>query len=246
MKRLTLLAVLLCGLIPLNAAETRGDTPIVIKPGAFLYPRVAANRSIDSGWASVAIEVDETGTLVDQLVTGYSHSIFAEAATTLLRASTFEPATEDGQPIAVRMEVPIEFETSGIRISSDWDAIVDMYLNRTGPREREYRIASMADLDGIPVPEAIKEPVFSHDLARQGIVGVVKIDFYIDDEGKVRMPAIIESDFPVLGQLAIDAVRTWRFQSPHRNGRAVAVRAVQEFRFKASGTLALAATTPAP
>ena len=229
--------------LPLSGAETRGDTPIVIKPGVMTFPRSAAIRSIDEGWATVAIEVDAEGALSDYLVTGYSYPVFGSAAEMLIRNAQYEPATDDGRPIAVRMEVPIEFKTSGIRINSDWDAIVELYLHTNRVTDQSYRIAGMADLDRIPVPLHIVDPTYSHEMAADGIIGSATIDFYIDHDGAVRMPAIADSEHVELGQIALAAVKEWLFESPTREGKTVAVRAIQEFRFSEAQGAAVSAAS---
>jgi TonB family protein len=59
----------------------------------------------------------------------------------------------------------------------------------------------------------------------------VAIDFYIDETGTVRMPAVSIKDDSELTALAVMALRQWKFEPPTRNGRPVLVKATQVFNF---------------
>ena len=149
-----------------------------------------------------------------------------------MRKAFYKPARVDGRAIPLRAEVPIEFKTDGIIINSDFQAIVDLYLQGGRARDRAFQLPTLRELDSIPVPLAIAPPPFPTELARQGIVGEVVVDFYIDRDGAVRMPAIASAAIDEFGAHALAAVRTWRFEPPTCRGREVAVRVRQEFRFR--------------
>ncbi len=234
-RRLLLLLLALSG--GLRAAELEGDQPVVIQAARLEYPREAAMRGMD-GFAKVVIEVDETGRLVDYLVAEASHEYFAAGAVKIVEEATYLPARLDGKPVPLRAEVPIEFKADGIIVNSDFQTIVDLYLQGGHARERSFRLATLQDLDRIPVPIQVDPPPFPADLARQGVVGEVVIDFYIDEKGMVRMPAIASGEHDELETLAVNAVRSWRFEPPLRDGRPVIVRVRQPFRFREGSPVA--------
>jgi TonB family protein len=61
------------------------------------------------------------------------------------------------------------------------------------------------------------------------------VQFYIDQEGKVRMPVLADVDCDLeLAAAAYDAVRTWSFEPPTVKGRPVIVTARQKFVFPRS------------
>lgn len=221
----------------LTAAGLSGDKPIMIEPGRMVYPREAEMRGMN-GYATVVIEVDETGKLVDWMVTEASHTYFAEGAADIVKHARFRPAQVEGHAIPLRAQVPIEFTTKGIIVNSDFQTIVDLYLQGGHARDHAFRLPTLAELDGIPVPLQIAPPPFPTDLAKQGVVGKVVVDFYIDETGKVRMPAVAEEAFKELGTLALDAVRGWTFAPPLCRGKPTAVRVRQEFRFKEGKSVA--------
>ena len=66
---------------------------------------------------------------------------------------------------------------------------------------------------------------------KQGVRGKVQVHFYIDENGAARMPAIDNSDHPYLSEIAVEAVRGWKFEAPTANGAPVLVEALQEFNF---------------
>jgi TonB family protein len=68
-------------------------------------------------------------------------------------------------------------------------------------------------------------------LARKGVHGRVSVDFYIDETGVVRMPAVSPRDNIELTALSLEALRQWRFEPPTRNGKPVLVKASQVFSF---------------
>ncbi|MCC5022200.1 MAG: TonB family protein [Candidatus Synoicihabitans palmerolidicus] len=220
-----------------HGAGLSGDQPIEIRPQRKDYPREAELRGMD-GFAKVVIEVDENGLLIDWMVTEASHEYFARGAGEIIRNATYRAAKVNGRAIPLRAEVPIEFKTDGITINTDFQTIGDLYLQGGHARNRAFSQPSLRELDGIPLPLTIDAPPFPAELAREGIVGSVIIDFYIDESGKVRMPAIASDSFEELGTLAREAVRKWRFEPPRCRGRAMAVRARQEFRFKEGSPVA--------
>ncbi|WP_221029555.1 energy transducer TonB [Actomonas aquatica] len=223
---------------PVGAAELEGDQPIEVIPVQPEYPREAKLRRMD-GYARAVIEVDEQGQLVDYLIVEASHDYFVEGAINLIKHSIYRPAMVDGRPVPLRAELPIEFTVDGITINSDFQSIVDLYLQGGHARDRQTVFqATLQELDAIPVPIAVAAPSFPSELAQQGIVGKVVIDFFIDQAGKVRMPAIAAKDHEQLGTLALEAVRTWRFEPPLRDGHPVIVRVRQEFMFREGGVVA--------
>jgi TonB family protein len=61
--------------------------------------------------------------------------------------------------------------------------------------------------------------------------GTVIVDFFIDENGKLRMPAIQRADHDELASLAVAAMLQWKFEPPTRQGVPVLVRAKQVFHF---------------
>jgi TonB family protein len=77
-------------------------------------------------------------------------------------------------------------------------------------------------------------PVYPNQLAKGG-GGRVSVGFYIDEQGRVRMPSVsIETNEAneELAAAAVTAVSQWQFETPTCKSRPVLVLAQQEFSFK--------------
>jgi outer membrane biosynthesis protein TonB len=59
--------------------------------------------------------------------------------------------------------------------------------------------------------------------------------FYIDQEGKPRLPAILSMDDPILAEIALETIREWRFAPPTSGGEPAITRARQQFVFHGQG-----------
>jgi TonB family protein len=99
------------------------------------------------------------------------------------------------------------------------------------PYSYAFRLCRPSELDQVPALVVRVPPYYGTDLAKQGIKGSVRIDFYIDETGAVRMPTLTAEDNGVLPMLALDALKQWKFSPPTTHGRAALVRAREEFRF---------------
>lgn len=196
------------------------------------FPRTLIDRGVVHGFARVVIDVDATGRLADWLVVGYSRREFSESAVAAVREWTFDPMIANGQPVPSQVLLAFNFEAKGvvISISADTPAIE---LMAPSLFEKNYGPCTMRDLDGIPEPRATLKAPYPAELHKRGVQGTVVVEFYIDESGVVRMPAVVSADFPELGDLAIEAVRSWSFAPPTRRGAPVLVHARQKFNFGA-------------
>jgi periplasmic protein TonB len=67
------------------------------------------------------------------------------------------------------------------------------------------------------------EPHYPDSLRKQGITGMVRIEGTIDTTGQLRDPRVIVGQEPALNDLALAAVRNWRFKPATLNGQPVEV-----------------------
>jgi TonB family protein len=196
-----------------------------------LYPRDLLEAGVNTGSVRIVIDVDRDGFLSEWLVVGYSHREFANAVETAIRRWEFEPMRVNGDPVASQVEVLFEFDCDGAVVSLVGSAVSPSNLipsmNNTGG---EW-IKSMQDLDRIPMPLVTVPPIYSFDLRDKGVTGEAVVEFYIDKNGTVRMPAVLDSDFIELGALALHAVEQWSFEPATVKGRPVLVKARQVFHF---------------
>jgi TonB family protein len=203
-----------------------------------IYPREAAQLGLTNGEAHVSIQVDATGKLTDYLVTAYSYPAFAERSVSAIKQWDYEPAYIDGHARGATVDLTFHYQSTGI-------VVVDLSVNsypevrrfEIMPNAKSYRVCTLRELDRIPTPTKIVKPVYPQELARRHPVSVT-VDFYIDEKGHVRLPAVSRESVEASDQLAgaaVNAVSQWEFEPPLSRGRPVLVLARQLFTFQAKG-----------
>lgn len=204
----------------------------VIQTVDMQFPPSLLLNGTTQGQVRVVMEVDADGKLADFLVTGFTHRELALELQRSLPTFDFEPARQRGQPIRCRFEAVFTFEAHGAVLSLTPMATVGAYLRHTLTDEMTGMLARASELDQ-PLA-AVHQIAPAHPRAsrsRLPAAGSVQIDFYIDGEGRPRMPVVLRSTRDEFALAAVDALLQWRFAPPTRQGRPVAVRVVQEFVF---------------
>ena len=197
-----------------------------------IFPHEVLQLAVKEGEARVVINVDPDGKLKEWLVVGYTMPQFASVAVSAVKQWKFEPARWRGESVGTVVELVFHFETHGtLVISQNVSEVLEAHLVHMMEQTYAFRTYSLRELDRIPTPIATVKPSYSPDLAAKGITGKVSVDFFIDETGSVRMPAVSANDDVHLTALAIDALRQWKFEPPTHNGRPVLAKAVQVFNF---------------
>ncbi len=213
------------GLEPVRIVQT-------VEPRFPTHPETA---DMLEGEARIIFNIDAEGKLVDWLVASYTHPAFAEEAVRSLQSWRYEPARRYGEPVGVRTSVAFNFVASGkVRTIQAVDTVTAFttLLNRPN---LTVRVAEPAQIDR-PV-EAVTVVKPGHPAHPQTgdradlSAGRVLVDFYIDEEGRPRMPVVLDSDDTAFALSAVNALSLWRYTPPTRDGEPVAVRAQQQFVF---------------
>ncbi len=76
-----------------------------------------------------------------------------------------------------------------------------------------------------------RTPVFPLSVQSRLTQGQAKLEFLIDEEGRVRLPRIVTAADPAFGYAAIQAVSAWRFEPPKASGKPVVARVRLPFEF---------------
>lgn len=201
-----------------------------------VFPFDLMQAGVREGQVCVAFSTDVTGKVDDCLAVAYSHPDFARVAVAAVRKWTFEPARLSGQPIATASEVIFNFETQGTVVLSLTAAeTLTIWMNRMHQLDESYYPRTLRELDRIPTPIAAPSPSYSAALAERGHIGTISVNFYIDETGAVRLPAVESGNDPELAALAINAIQTWKFEPPTCHGRKVLTKTNQVFRFRPTG-----------
>lgn len=231
MKTVLRLALLLL-LAPALSLWAALFTPISVEVTE--QPQMPANlrmNGLSNGQVHVAIDVGPDGRPVDWLVLSASHRELIRPCVEALQNWRYTPARYEGQPVLAQLRLVIELSQTGIVVSrSVLDAVSDM-IDKLGGRPFDYQHCPASEIDRQPVPVSTVAPRYALEAEKEGVRGRVKVYFYIDEKGDVRMPAVPADAHPYLSSVAIEALKGWKFESPTRRGRPVLVAAAQEFSF---------------
>jgi len=211
------------------------------------YPAHLFMEGVLDGEVRVAIEVDARGRLTDTLVVAYTDSSLVKPTLDAMRQWTFDPPVVNGEARSTTSGLVFNYQPQGTVLvqrtgAAEGDSLFDEVGGRSS-RRYQYEVRQLRDLDRIPTPLRIVRPVLPARAGRN-LPGRVVVDFYIDDTGHVRLPAVSRSDDNELAWAAVQAVAQWTFAPPTVNGAPVTVLATQSFVAKAWPPTGGAAGTP--
>jgi outer membrane biosynthesis protein TonB len=196
------------------------------------FPKHVLQIGVLTGEARVVINTDADGKLLETLVLGYTLPEFADVAVAAMKEWKFEPARLKGEPVGTIVELDFDFSVNGVVVTNpNITETVEARLLRVRPDRFIYLPRAARALDKTPTPIVVVMPQYSTDLAKRGFKGSVQIEFFIDETGAVRLPSGSADQSGVLSQLAIEALKQWKFTPPTCRGKGVLVRASQEFLF---------------
>lgn len=229
----------LSGLVgsPVSGSEPEFKFTMTEQP---VFPFHLANAGITSGSASFMLLVDREGQLQDFILLEASHLKFGEALAAVLPSWTYFPTEIDGRLVNTTSRIEVNFHSSGSVVSfSVSDDVQNLFTNRKLVQRgsESYRVAELRDLDRLPEPVHIVEPLPPHP-ELVGAEGVdVVFSFYIDAEGIVRIPSLENTGDQVVDSQILEAVQNalvlWKFRPPTIAGQPVVVRVLQPFHFSA-------------
>jgi len=196
-----------------------------------VFPNEVTLQGISRGIVACVVDVDTQGRVEDVLITAHTHRSFARVVREALPLWRFEPAKLNGRPVPAQTQLTFTIEAVGVVVSMDSGTYVRTRFENVLGQPWDYRTFSLQELDAIPVPQKTVVPAYPREIAERNR-GTVRVNFYIDETGAVRVP-IAEPDAPLeLAGAAVAAVREWKFSPPLRNGRPVLAFASQDFNFK--------------
>lgn len=234
--RLLLCAGILSVLVPVpgvmaeNKPGPDGNRTLqIIKRARLGFPPRLIGAGITSGEVRLYLDVDAEGKLADHLIVAYTHYEFANAISRTVGRWRFLPAIVNGRAVASTVALNIRFEVNGVMVSEQRTAEAPpMSL-----RDFMFHARSLNDLDRLPKPVTVVAPTNPAAAGEPAITGRARVDFFIDEQGRVRMPVVASADDERLGWAALAAIAKWQFEVPVRGGFPVLARASQVFTFAA-------------
>lgn len=215
-----------------NASDQRTARPVtrptrVVQEVEVEFPVKLRNLGYSHGEVDVLLDIDAAGTLQDHLIVAYTHYEFANEVSRVLGRWRYEAAVIDGVAVASTVRLQITFGVNGM-------LVVDKRAPGKPPEPGEFmfRARELRELDAMPKPLVRVSPRNPTPITESTtLTGRVRVEFYIDEEGAVRMPTVVTADHERLGWAALGAIAKWKFEIPRRGGYPVLVRAQQDFIF---------------
>lgn len=226
--------------------DPKFDSPIISsndpKPQ---FPYSLWKQGIKTGQATLLVTVDQDGFLLDWLVIEATHVDLVAKIDEAVPQWTFQPAMLNGVPVTGVQRIPIFFDVTHVdRLSQDDPAtsrIQSSYLSYQERNRRSYRsrrkslqLASANELDRYPEAVVQTKPLISQASLQRSLGSNVTFKFYIDTNGRVRMPTLHKVDGNVDSNaiLAVnEAFSQWQFKPLTTKRRPVTFEVSQTFEF---------------
>lgn len=196
---LTLLTSAACAQTAGTAIEDRAEQPgKLVRQVRPVYPAEAKEARI-TGKVRLEAVVTKDGRIQDlKIVSG--HPLLAAAAVEAVRQWEYAPVEKDGQPVAFKTQIDLNFT-----------------LADDGPAPLEVA-------GGVQAGKLVSKvnPVYPAEAKQQGIQGRVLLRATIGANGTVEKVDVREGD-PALAAAAVDAVKQWQYSPTMVNSSAVAV-----------------------
>jgi TonB family protein len=182
---------------------------------------------------SVAFVLGADGTPRDLTVMQSTDAAFDSATLAAMALLRFTPATVGGQPVAVRVEVPVQWKPAAPAEAQTAD-FTGVGVTET-EREPEIapdgvRVYSLSEVDEMPRPTNLPalrrelKRVYPHELRDAAIRGLVQVSFVISEHGEVGTATVTSSNDPRFNEVTQQAIRVLRFRPGRLGGRAVRTR----------------------
>lgn len=196
------------------------------------FPVFLQQTGVREGTVVVAISRDAAGKPDDTLVLESTDERFTEAALEAIRAWRFEPAEKiPAPPIEALVPVVRFFFSSGNVSMVPVSSSSPLGGRRRVRADTPIELPNFSHLDA--TPRALQRPDPEFPVALRGRVarGTALVKFFVDAEGRVRVPVAISATEPEFGEAAVAAIRQWRFEPPHIDGKPVIAIEGQFFQF---------------
>lgn len=205
------------------------EAPVPVASDYPVYPREELVAGI-KGQVDVVFVVGPDGRIDSAKIMAATNSAFAEATLASLAAWRFRPATKAGSPCFAAVRRVYEFDPAGRRgvapVLPGARAVVEE-LKRRNPR-----IVPATELDAAPPPLTRRRPDFPLALRQAATSGDALVEVFVDRNGDAQLPRAVEASAPEFGPAAVQAVATWRFERPLKDGKPVLARVQVPVRFR--------------
>jgi TonB family protein len=245
MKRMILAAALCCAVFPAAAQQADSSTrvydlaeverqPVPTNLDALrtaldaTYP--ADKRAAGQGArVSVAFVLSPKGVPRELSVMQSTDAAFDSVTVAALTLLRFQPATVGGRPVAVRVEVPVEWRV-GTQAPEPPSAAAAAAGEGDETAADGVRVYALSEVDEPPRPTNVGalrrelERLYPGSLRNLGIAGTVQVNFVVTEAGEVEDVLITRTTDLRFNVATIQAIGVLRFTPGRVDGRAVRTR----------------------
>lgn len=230
--RLCLLAAALAALVPLDragGAEPPGPSaPSATKTVAPEHPPKLLEARI-GGDAEIECLITGEGRVGEARVLSATRPEFGEAALAAVQQWEFKPAERDGQPVAMRVTIPFNFQVPA-------GDPIEVFAKRKVFMEIEGEVIPAEQMPAWPMPKQLLMPNYPSELRGSGKRGKAVVSVVINREGKVVNPRLVKATWPEFERPAMAAAVSLEF-APQlgRDKKPVNVSMDLQFDFRDEG-----------
>ncbi len=235
MKRKTItliiltLAPLFCGIFQSYGKEDSDKQQLVFEK--FSKPWMNDSQFLKvNGYATidVAFLFNDQGYVEDWVALRANDPKLIRSLNSVVGDWKIKPPMYEGKPSWAYMEFTVRFVNEGAVVSM---SPIETLMSMTGSMNDDFiYLVPFSELDSIPTPIEMDQPKLSPKLVQGSPGATVKFEFFIDQEGKVRMPIVKEFETEEMAAaIMLESLLKWRFEPPTRKGRPVMTRAVVPF-----------------
>lgn len=214
--------------LPLAASFENAKVEMTVEPQ---IPARLRMDGMKEGSVILALDITADGRLADILVTMASHQELIRPCLEAARQWRFTPARYEGAPTAARLILTLNLSQTRMVVSRSSSEMIGDWTEQMVGRRPDHQLCPSDEIDRPLAAVHRVSPAYARDVANLGVRGRVRVHFFVDEQGNVRLPAVPEDTHPYLSFIATEAMRAWKFEPPTRRGRPVLVAAVQEFDF---------------
>lgn len=198
-----------------------------------VFPAMVRYEGVVEGAVALAVSRNASGEPQDILVLSATNRGLGEAAVDAVRQWRFAP-TDAGRSPAART-VRLAFRLQGVVVLPyGKNHQSELTAEQTGTQlRRDVRVPQLQALARQPKALAQPMPAYPAALVARGEEGTASVRFYVDEDGRVRLPEVLEASAPEFGAAAVAAVAQWRYEPPTHGGRTVVAADNWAFKFAA-------------
>jgi TonB family protein len=198
-----------------------------------LFPESVRVEGVAEGSVTLAVSRSPAGEPVDILVLRATNPGLATAAVEAVRQWRFAPADNpELSPKVIQLGFRLQgvvFFPYGKKVAEEMSGVVPD-LEMRSPKN----VPDLQTLTHVPKALAQPMPQYPAALANKGLTGTVAVNFFVDKDGRVRLPEVVEATAPEFAEAAVAAISQWRYEPPRHGGRSVVARDHWEFKFQAA------------